>query len=85
MPKMDGGASAINHEVRQPEHTAQPMGAMTTGPIFDLTPHDAYTTPIMNPERVPAMDVLPSPYGPPYGAEPITGRLSDALGRMKKE
>lgn len=96
MPKMDWGASAINHEVRQPEHTVQPMGPMTSGPIFDLTPHDAYTTPIMNPEKVPVMDagthIGSSMYGPPYGAMPTTvsdsGRLASAIDRMsagKKE
>lgn len=38
---------------------SKPIGCYSTGPTFDLTPKDNSTH--------HCMDVLPSPYGPPYG------------------
>lgn len=54
MEKVNWGNSAISHEVSMPESTTQPMAAVSSGPFFDLTPHD------------PMMDMTMSPYGPPY-------------------
>lgn len=50
------GNKAINNETIVHETTTQPWTSFSHGPKRDMTPKD------------PAMDVMPSPYGPPYGA-----------------